>query len=194
MYEALMSFFQRDTYAFDGYIPGQNRETSPRRSVRLDGSPTLETAMATFESTYTKTFTLPVDLDAAKKHFADLATVIANSNDVETATVDGDVVHFVMKAQEHVGIGTFQSDYHSKYTLSGNVLTWAPVGEGNTRQSGTATFVANGESTEVAYSETLSVDMSVPKLMAPMLKPLIGAILSHEMKEYTARMIKSIEP
>ncbi len=149
--------------------------------------------MATFESTYTNTFTVPVTLDTAKKHFADLPTIIANSNDVETATVDNDVIHFVMKAQEHVGIGTFQSDYRSKYTLDGNILSWAPVGEGNTRQSGTATFVAKGESTEVAYSETLSVDMSVPKLMAPMLKPLIGAILSHEMKEYTTRMLKSLE-
>ena len=149
--------------------------------------------MATFESTFKDTFTVPVAPTVAREHFADANTIIAHSNDVETATVEDDVIHFVMKAQEHMGIGTFQSDYRCRYTVDGDTLSWEPVGEGNTRQSGSARFVAKGDGTEVEYSETLSVDMDVPKMMAPMLKPVIGAVLSHEMKEYTKRMRKALD-
>jgi len=149
--------------------------------------------MATFDSTFTDTFTVPVAPAVARDHFANPQTIIEHSNDVEEATVDGDVIHFTMKAQEHMGIGTFQSIYRCLYATTDNSVTWEPVGEGNTRQSGRAVFAAKGDGTEVTYSETLSVDMDVPKMMAPMLKPVIGAVLSHEMKEYTKRMRKTLE-
>lgn len=148
--------------------------------------------MATFESTYSETFTLPGSPEAVRAHFADLGTIIANTNDVESTDVDGDVVHFVLKAQEHMGIGTFQANYRCRYTVGDDgVLRWEPVGEGNSRQSGEATFTAKGDATEVSYSESIAVDMDVPKMMAPMLKPVIGAVLSHELKEYAKRMQKA---
>lgn len=149
--------------------------------------------MATFESTYTHTFTVPVSLAVARDHFANPEVIIAHTQDVETATVEGDTIHFVMKAQEHMGISTFQPDYRSTYTVSGDVIRWAPKGEANTRQSGSATFTARGDETEVVYSESVAIDMDVPKLMAPMLKPVIGAVLSHEIKEFTARMRKTLD-
>ncbi len=149
--------------------------------------------MATFEGTYTDKLVVHADVNTARDHFANLETIVANTKDLEQADIDNDTIHFLLEAQEHTGIGTFQGKYSCRYAVTDGVLSWESVGDGNTRQSGRATFTAvDGGATEVDYTESIAIDMDVPKLMAPMLKPLIGPMLKHELSEYAKRMVKSL--
>lgn len=146
--------------------------------------------MAWFEGSYEHTVVVPGSVDKVAKHFADLSTIIAQTSDVERSNIEGDVIHFVLKAQDHAGIAKFQGDYRCRYTLSGDTLRWETL-EGNTQSSGTAKFTASGADTSVDYRETVKIDMDVPAMMAPMLRPLITQVLAHEIKGYVNRMIKS---
>lgn len=148
--------------------------------------------MARFEGSYTQSLVLATGLASAKAHFADLATIAANTGDLLSHEREGDVLHFVLKAQDHVGVVKFQGDYRCRYTLAGDTLTWAPV-SGNVKQSGEARFRAlpDGQ-TALDYRETVEVDMDVPAMMAPLLAPLIGPMLTHEIKGYVGRMVASL--
>lgn len=146
--------------------------------------------MSWFEGTHSETFTVPRDLETTRRHFSDLATIVANTEGLASHTIEGDVVHFVLAPQDH-GVVKFEGDYRCRYTLDGDTLRWSPAG-GNTKQSGEATFRAIPGGTEVVYRETLEVDLDVNALMAPMLKMVMGPMLSHEAKEYVRRMVKSL--
>lgn len=148
--------------------------------------------MAWFEGTHAQSLVLNAGIDAAKAHFANLATIAANTGDLESHQVEGDVLHFVLKAQDHAGVVKFQGDYRCRYTLEGDTLRWTPTG-GNVQQSGEARFKALPDGkTALDYTETVKVDMDVPALMAPMLAPLIGPMLAHEVKGYVGRMAASL--
>ena len=146
--------------------------------------------MAWFEGTHEETFTVAGDLQAVKRHFATPATIAAHTEHVESFGMDGDVAHFVLKLQDH-GVVKFKADYRCRYTLDGDVLRWVSAG-GNLDQSGEARFRAVDGGTEVAYRETVRVDLDVNAMMAPMMKPLMGPMLSHEIKEFVKRMRKAL--
>lgn len=148
--------------------------------------------MAWFEGTHAQSLVLDVGVEAAKAHFANLATIAANTGDLESHGIEGDVLHFVLKAQDHAGVVKFQGDYRCRYALEGDTLRWTPV-SGNVVQSGEARFKALPDGkTALDYTETVKVDMDVPALMAPMLAPLIGPMLAHEVKGYVGRMVASL--
>jgi hypothetical protein len=146
--------------------------------------------MPWFEGSHTETFTVPADLASTKAHFADVDTIAANTEHLASHSVDGDVVHFVLEEQNHQVV-VFTGDYKCRYVLDGDTLVWTSEG-GNTDQSGQATFRAVDGGTEVAYSETVKVDLDVNAMMAPMLKPLMGPMIGHEIKEYLKRMRKAL--
>jgi len=147
--------------------------------------------MAWFEGSHTTTFTVPADLATTRAHFADPATIVAHTEHVASHTIGDDgTVHFVLANQDH-GVVSFQGDFRCRYVLDGNTLRWTAEG-GNTDQSGEATFAADGDGTKVDYTETVKVDLDVNAMMAPMLKPVMGPMIAHEIKEYLKRMQKSV--
>lgn len=148
--------------------------------------------MAWFEGTHAQSLVLDAGLDAAKAHFSSLAKIAANTGDLERHQIEGDILHFVLKAQDHAGVVKFQGDYRCRYTLDGDTLRWGPAG-GNVQQSGEARFKALPDGkTALDYTETVKIDMDVPALMAPMLAPLIGPMLAHEIKGFVSRMVGSL--
>lgn len=146
--------------------------------------------MPWFEGSHAEKRTVAAPLDAVRAHFADPNTILAHTKDVESGTVDDRTIHFVMKEEDH-GIMKFQADFRCTYTLDGDVLSWE-THEGNLKQTGTATFAADGAGTVVDYTEKVEVDLGVPAMAAPMLKPVIGAMLSSEIKGFFDRMAKSV--
>ena len=91
----------------------------------------------------------------------------------------------------------FQGTYTCRYTFPNDhtPLVWETLGtEGNIQASCTATFIANASgTTEIDYHGTLALDMKINKMMASMLKPVVGQMIAHEMKEYVKRMIAAAE-
>jgi hypothetical protein len=146
--------------------------------------------MPWFEGTHEETFVVARHIDVTKAHFADPATIAANTEHLERFEVQGDVVHFVLKLQDH-GVVKFKADYSCRYQLEGSTVRWSSAG-GNTDQSGEAHFRVVEDGTEVRYRETIKVDLDINAMMAPMLKPLMGPMLAHEIKEYVKRMKKAL--
>jgi len=151
--------------------------------------------MAWFEAEHTTRFTTPVGYEAARDHFASLEQIIAQSADVEQAeVVDQGTISFLLKEQNH-GITTFQGRYTCRYTLADeHTLVWQTVGEGhNMTSEGRATFQAEGELCAVDYTEKLGLDLDVPAMVVPMLKPVIRQVLAAEMAKYVERMTEALE-
>ena len=146
--------------------------------------------MAWFEATHTDSFTVPADLDTTRTHFSDLATIVAQTEGLESHDINGDTVHFVLELQDH-GVVKFKGDYKCTYALEGDELKWTSAG-GNTLQSGKIVFKAASEGTQVDYTETVKVDLDVAMVMATMLKPVMGPLMVHEMKGFVKRMTKSL--
>ena len=146
--------------------------------------------MPWFEGTHTESRTVAKPIDAVRAACASPDRILANTKNIEASSVDDGVIHFVMKEEDH-GVVKFKGEFRCRYTLDGNTLRWETVGDGNMKQSGEATFSDDGGETKVDYTETVEVDLPVPGMMAPMLKPVISALLANEIKEYVKRVAAS---
>ena len=69
-------------------------------------------------------------------------------------------------------VTTFQPDYTCEYRVEDGVVRWQTV-SGNTKQRGSARFRDLGGRTEIAYTETVGVEIGVPRIMAPALRPVV---------------------
>jgi hypothetical protein len=152
--------------------------------------------MATFNGDFRETFTTTASPLQARDTFGDLDTIIENYGELERGDkLDAHTVQFLLKEQNH-GITKFQGKYTCQYTCPDEqTLTWKTVGEpGNIQAEGTAIFTQSGDgSTSIDYHGKLSLEMDLNKMMAGMLKPVVGQMIAHEMKEYVKRMIRASE-
>lgn len=152
--------------------------------------------MATFQGDFRETFTTSATPLHARNTFGDLDTIIENYGALESGTKkDNETVTFLLTEQNH-GVTKFQGNYTCRYTFPNDeTLVWETLGtDGNIQASGTATFKANAAgTTEIDYHGKLALDMNLNKMMAGMLKPVVGQMIAHEMKEYVKRMITAAE-
>jgi uncharacterized membrane protein len=147
--------------------------------------------MARFEGTHTQRVEVDAPIDAVRAHFADLSKTVAATHDVERSSITGDVIHFVLKAQD-LGVVKFQGDFRCRYQWAGGDLSWGTI-EGNTDQVGTARFEAiSAGRTAVSFQERVAVDLPVPGMMAKMLEPVVAQVLAHEVKGFLERMVASV--
>ena len=147
--------------------------------------------MPWFEGTHTETRPLSVPPEQAAAHFGNPSAIVAATEDVESHTIDGTAIHFVMTEQDH-GVVKFKADFTCTYEVDGPVVRWSSAPGGTLDQSGEARFEATAEGCEVHYTETVKIDLNVPAMTAPMLKPVIAPVLAHEIKGYLDRMITSL--
>ena len=104
-------------------------------------------------------------------------------------------MNFLLNEKNH-GVTKFQGKYTCRYTFPDEeTLIWETLGQdGNINASGKATFKATADGqTEIDYHGLLSLDMDLNKMMAGMLKPVVGQMIAYEMKEYVKRMIAAAE-
>lgn len=146
--------------------------------------------MMRFEGSHQEVLLVPAELAATRAHFSDLTTIAKHTDNLETFSVDGDILHFVLKLQDH-GVFSFKGDYKCRYVLAGDTLTWTAAG-GNTEQSGRCTFRRVPGGTELNYAETVAVEMDVNAMVGTMLKQVMGPMITHEIKGYLKRMTKAL--
>lgn len=147
--------------------------------------------MPWFEGTHSESRPLPLPPEAAVAHFADLEAIVAATKGVESSDVDGRTVHFSLEEEDH-GVVKFKGDFRCTYEADGNTLRWATAEGANVEQSGEARFVPASGGCTITYTETVRVDLGVPAMMAPMLKPMIGPVLAKEIKGYLDRMVDAL--
>ena len=151
--------------------------------------------MARFAAEFRETFTTTAPLAVAHRAFGDLDVLIANYGDLEKATKHDDrTVEYLLKEANH-GVTTFQGHYTCRYEYTDDhTVSWQTTSEGsNTKAWGTATFSEAGGTTSIDYNGHIEIEMGIPRMMAPMLKPVVAQIAAAEMKKFVQRMIKAAE-
>lgn len=147
--------------------------------------------MAWFEGTHSETRQLDVPAEQAAAHFADPNAIVAATKGVESTTIDGGTIQFVMEEEDH-GVVKFKGAYTCTYErVDDHTVRWSSS-EGNLKQSGEATFTPTDSGCTVAYSEKVEIELGIPDMMAPMAKPLIGPMLAAEVKSYLDRLVSGL--
>ncbi|MCA9493182.1 MAG: hypothetical protein KC621_24795 [Myxococcales bacterium] len=147
--------------------------------------------MSWFEGTHTETLSLAVPAEVARAHFSDPAAIVAATKAVERSEIDGGRIHFVI-AEENHGVVKFRADYTCTYAVDGDTVRWSTDLGCNCQQSGTARIVEDGGGCTVIYSETIAVDLPVPKLMAAAVRPLVGPMVGKEIAAYLKRLVAAL--
>ena len=151
--------------------------------------------MPRFVSDFRETFTTSASAEVAHRAFGDLDVLIANYGDLERADKhDERTVEYLLKEANH-GVTTFQGHYTCRYDYTDDhTVTWTTTSEGsNIVASGTARFTATPNGASIDYDARIELEMDIPRLMAPMLKPVISQVAAHEMKQFVKRMIRAAE-
>lgn len=149
--------------------------------------------MAEFSGSYEETFVLDVPIEAAKGHFGNLDTIIANSEGMDrTEKLDEKTIHFLVKPRSAMGV-EFRGDYTIEYTFASPTrFEWRSVGKGNMASTGACDFVAKGDSrTQVTYREQISMDLPINRLVAKAINPIVKSSISGGVKDYLERMRRS---
>ena len=148
--------------------------------------------MPWFEGSHDETRTLSADADAVRAHLQDPSSMIAATKGVEDASVSDGVVHFVMAEEDH-GVVKFKGDYRCRYEAIDQGVRWSSLEGGNIDQAGEATVRALADGgCELSYRETVKIDLGVPGMMAPMLKPVIAPMLAGEIKSFVDRLVQPL--
>ena len=151
--------------------------------------------MAIFHGDFHETFTTSASPLKARNTFGNLDTIITHYGELESGDkLDDNTVKFLLKEQNH-GISKFQGTYTCRYTFPDEqTLVWETIGsDGNIQAEGKAIFKAGSEGTEIDYHGKLAIEMNINKMMAGMLKPVVGQMINHEMRAYVKRMIVAAE-
>ena len=148
--------------------------------------------MAWFEGTHTDTRQLDVPADRAAAHFADPKAILGATKGVESSTVEGGTIQFVLEEEDH-GVVKFKGAYTCTYErVNDTTVRWS-TSEGNLKQSGEATFTETDTGCTLEYSEKVELDLAIPDMMAPMARPVVGPMLAAEIKGFLDRMLSTLD-
>lgn len=151
-----------------------------------------------YQGEFSETFQVAASPDRVRQQFLDLDQVIAHYGDLDSADrVDDQTLRFVLTEQNQ-GVFTFQGRYDCRYQPQGDDgVSWdsVPTDDANIETTGKLT-VREGDSpgsSVLDYSASMTLDIEVNKMLAPMLKPVVEAAIAHQMKDYVKRMLAAAE-
>ena len=107
--------------------------------------------------------------------------------------LDEGAVRWIMKEENQKGI-RFRPDYTVRYEDNGkDSFSWRTV-TGNPRSAGRGSVRAVGEDeTEVVYHESITLDIPVPRLLAPVIRGLVSGQIASGVDRFLDSMKRTIE-
>lgn len=151
--------------------------------------------MPRFEGDSHETITLHVSREDALAAFGDVNTIARYTGQMEsTKIIDDHTIYFVVKPQSSHGV-TFQADYTCRYEVDAQgVLTWRSTTSNNIWVSGEARFTAIGpKQTRLDYKQSLAMEMSVNRLLAKLISPLVKKGIHDGVSDYLKQMKQALE-
>ncbi|MFK7931350.1 MAG: hypothetical protein AB8H79_24425 [Myxococcota bacterium] len=154
-----------------------------------------------YQGTYSESFTVSAAADAVVAQFLDLDQVVALYGDLDSGDrIDDQTLQFMLTEQNH-GVFTFKGRYDCRYEPVGtDGVKWSsvPVSNGDEANCDTQGHLSvkagdDAGTCVLEYNATMTLDIDVNKMLAPMLKPIVEAAITKEMGEYVQRMIKAAE-
>lgn len=140
--------------------------------------------MAQIEATETQTFEVKAPLKEVYAAFSDPEIIKQNFVGLEKAEVgEAGVVRWILKEKADKGI-RFKGDYTVKYEGNGeDRVTWQSL-EGNVGTRAEVLLTDLGSRVKIRYSETISPDLPIPKLMAKVFKPIVAREVRKDLTAY----------
>ncbi|TVQ91676.1 MAG: hypothetical protein EA397_08690 [Deltaproteobacteria bacterium] len=153
--------------------------------------------MAKFSGSYEESLTVSATPDDVLAQFRDLDQIVEHYGDLESAErLDAQTLRFVLTKQNH-GVFSFQGRYDCRYVPDGDdAVSWRSEGQGgNIETTGHASVAAGPEpgTTTLRYQASMTLDIDVNKMLAPVLEPVVKASISQQMGAYVKRMVKAVE-
>lgn len=147
--------------------------------------------MAKFTGKYDETFTVNAPLEKAKAHFNNLDTIVAAYEEIDRhEKLDDKTLRFQLKPMSAVG-ATFVGKYDCKYEFtSDNVLVWNTVNrDANIDTHARMEFSEAGSNrTRIHYTEEMTCDIPINRLMAKAVKPLVDRGIAKGCKSFVHNM------
>lgn len=149
--------------------------------------------MAWIEGTHEETRVIRAPLDRVRNWFGNPSVFREAMAQVQTAEeIESGLYRWILTEKNEKGI-RFRPDYTVRYTLTGDEVTWQPV-DGNMKSSGRCTMRAVADDrTEIAYRESIAVDLPIPRLMAKVFSPIVAREIRGGVVEYLDLSQKALE-
>ena len=149
--------------------------------------------MAWIEGTETRTFTVNAPVDEVADFFCEPEQFQHAFGQMESSEeLEPGIWHWTLVEKAEKGI-RFQGAYTVKYERDGETCTWDTVPGGNSTSKGRVVCRAQGNRTQVEYTETLSFDLPIPKLAAKIFRPIVAREIRHGVGEFLDRGKEIIE-
>lgn len=129
--------------------------------------------MAWIEGTETQCFFVSRAPAEVAEYFSNPEIFAAAFSQLESKEkLADDTWRWTLVGKSEKGI-TFQGVYTVKYVRTDEGVTWETTG-GNMRSTGVVVCTPQDDGTDVNYSETLSVDLPIPKIAAKIFRPIVA--------------------
>ena len=144
--------------------------------------------MPKFTGTQSRVFKVKASPEKAQEVMGDPEQFRPFLPDVETLEqVGDDTWRYTLYEKNEKGV-RFKGEYTVQYTREDGELTWTTTSHGNMASEGRATFRAAGGGTEINYTETITTDMKVNRLLAKIIKPIVDREIAKGVGGYLDRV------
>jgi len=149
--------------------------------------------MAWISGRYERVFEVNRSLDEVSEYFLDPDRFRAAFNQLQSFENLGDQKwRWILLPKTELGV-TFQGDYTVQYERDGLAASWSTL-EGNMRTSGrVACREVDTARTEVTYSETLEVELPVPKFSVRLFQPIVAREVKHGVGDFLDTSVRLLE-
>ncbi len=151
--------------------------------------------MPRFEGDTHETLILNVPREQALAAFCNPKVIARYTGQMASYKIlDDHTIHFHVQPQSSHGV-VFQADYICRYDVdSQGVLTWRSTTANNISVAGEARFIAISiTQTRLEYKQSLAMDMTVNRLLAALIAPLIKKGIRDGVLDYLKRMKQALE-
>ncbi len=149
--------------------------------------------MPVFTGRHTNTHVLARSPAEAAGLFADLGNWVTCHPDLAGADrVDAQTLAVRLKPMSH-GPVSFSGHYTMHFTRVGDTVRWQTGKDGNMDVSGEARFEPSGSGSRLVFTESISMDMDLNRLVAVVIRPVAETMMTHGMQRFAERMVALID-
>ncbi|MBI9076255.1 MAG: SRPBCC family protein [Desulfatibacillum sp.] len=138
---------------------------------------------------------LPCDLDKAFDFFMDVPKTAECFPKVDTVKDLGDNKYHWVMTKEGVGKYSIQVEYGAHYSFDRDkgIVEWTSIpGIGNGVSRGKSVITSKGGKTQVNFSTTMDLELPLPGLAKPLIKPFVNREFEKSMEKFRDNVIKAL--
>jgi len=144
--------------------------------------------MPRFTGKYTRTFSTRATPDQVKDLLSDPNTWRRHQDEIKQSTVVNDhTLDIVLKEHTH-GPAKFQGQYRCRWTRTDSGTRWDSDPDANFAVNGQVSVQASGSGASVTWTESVEADVSVPRLMVRVVRPIAETLMGKGLDRFCQKM------